>query len=158
MGLMRKLLLVFILVPALELALLIEIGSRLGILPTFLVLGLIGLLGAFVARRQGLGAIRAAQEQVQRGELPGGPIVDGVLILIAALLLMAPGFLTDILGFGLLFKSVRNRLKAHLADWFRRGVEERRIRVYAAGLGRSPFVSDRFPTAVHEETPPYKIH
>jgi UPF0716 protein FxsA len=154
---MRKLLLVFILVPALELALLIEIGSRIGTLATFLALGVSGLSGAFLARRQGLGAIRAAQEQVQRGELPAGPLVDGILILIAGLLLMAPGFLTDVLGFLLLFKSIRARVKTYLADQFRRGVEERRIRVYAAGLGHSPFVSDRYPAAP-EENPPYKIH
>ena len=154
---MRKLLLLFLLVPALELALLIEIGSRIGTVSTFVVLGLTGLLGAFLARRQGLGAIRAAQEQVQRGELPAGPIVDGILILIGALLLMTPGLLTDVFGFLLFFPSVRARLKTHLADQFRRGVEERRIRVYAAGLGRSPFVSERYPAAP-EEIPPYKIH
>jgi UPF0716 protein FxsA len=154
---MRKLLLLFILVPVLELALLIEVGSRLGTGPTLLVLGFTGLLGAFLARRQGLGALRAAQEQVQRGELPAGPMVDGILILVAALLLITPGFLTDVLGFTLLFGSVRNRLKAHLANEFRRGVEERRIRVYATELGRAPFASKSYPAA-GEEIPPYKIH
>jgi UPF0716 protein FxsA len=154
---MRKLLLFFILVPVLELALLIEVGSRLGTGPTLLLLGLTGLLGAFLARHQGLGALRAAQQQVQRGELPAGPIVDGILILVAALLLITPGLLTDVLGFVLLFGSVRNRLKAYLASEFRRGVEERRIRVYAAELGSAPFPPKSSPDA-GEEIPPYKIH
>ncbi len=153
---MRKLLLLFILVPALELALLIEIGSRLGTGWTLLLLALTGSLGAFLARRQGLSALRAAQEQMQRGELPAGPILDGILILVAGVLLITPGVLTDAFGFLLLFKSMRARIRAILADQFRRGVDERRIRVYGAEL-RSPFRAEGYPGRA-EETPPYKIH
>ncbi len=115
---MRKLLLLFILVPALELALLIEIGSHLGTGWTLLLLALTGSLGAFLARRQGLSALRAAQEQMQRGELPAGPILDGILILVAGVLLITPGVLTDAFGFLLLFKSIRARIRTILADQF----------------------------------------
>jgi UPF0716 protein FxsA len=154
---MRKLLLLFILAPALELALLIELGSRLGTAPTLLLLALTGFLGAFLARRQGLGAFRAAQEQMQKGELPAGPIVDGILILVAAILLITPGVLTDGLGFLLLVRGFRNRIKGFLMARFRRGIEERRIRVYSSGLGLSPLDSEIYPLET-EETPRYRFH
>ena len=154
---MRKLLLLFIVVPALELALLIELGSRLGTAPTLLLLALTGILGAFLARRQGLGALRAAQEHMQRGELPAGPIVDGILILVAAVLLITPGLLTDALGFLLLVRGFRDRVKSILVSRFRRGVEERRIRVYTSAIGRSPLDSEIY-TVEAAETPRYKFH
>jgi UPF0716 protein FxsA len=153
---MRKLLLLFILVPALELALLIELGGRLGTLPTLLLLVLTGLLGAYLARRQGLGALRAAQEQMQRGELPAGPIVDGILILVAAVLLITPGVLTDGLGFLLLVRGFRAG-QVDPGEPFRRGVEERRIHVYASGIGRSPLQSEIYPGEAGEASP-YKFH
>lgn len=154
---MRKLLLLFILVPALELALLIELGSRLGTAPTLLLLALTGILGAFLARRQGLGALRAAQEQMQRGELPAGPIVDGILILVAAVLLITPGVMTDALGFLLLVRGFRDRVKSILVSRFRRGVEERRIRVYTSGIGGPALDSEIYPLEA-EETPRYRLH
>ena len=154
---MRKLLLLFIVVPALELALLIELGSRLGTAPTLLLLALTGILGAFLARRQGLGALRAAQEHMQRGELPAGPIVDGILILVAAVLLITPGLLTDALGFLLLVRGFRDRVKSLLVSRFRRGVEDRRIRVYTSAIGRSPLDSEIY-TVEAAETPRYKFH
>jgi UPF0716 protein FxsA len=153
----RRLLPLFILVPALELVLLIEIGRRLGTAPTLLLLLFTGFLGAFVARRQGLGALRAAQEQMQRGELPAGPIADGILILVAAALLIAPGVLTDAFGFLLLLGSVRNRIKSLVVTKFRRGIEERRIRVYASGFERAPFDTEAYPVEIGE-TPPHRIH
>ena len=160
---MRKLLLLFIVVPALELALLIKLGSWIGAMPTLLLLVATGLLGAFFARQQGLAALRAAQEQMQRGELPAGPMVDGMLILVAAVLLITPGILTDALGFLLLVGGFRNRVKSILLSRFRRGVEERRIRVYASslgglgGIGRAPLDSEVFPVEPGG-TPRYKIH
>jgi UPF0716 protein FxsA len=154
---MRKLLLVFVLVPALELALLIELGGRLGTVPTLLLLAVTGFLGAILARRQGLGVLRAAQGQMQRGELPAGPILDGILILVAAVLLITPGVLTDALGFLLLLRSVRERVKSTLLARFRRGIEQRRIRIYSSGFGGSPLDTDIYPVEA-EETSRYKFH
>jgi UPF0716 protein FxsA len=154
---MGKLLLLFVLVPALELALLIEIGGHLGTVPTLLLLAFTGFLGAFLARRQGVGALRAARELMERGELPTDPIADGILILIGAILLITPGVLTDALGFLLLVGSVRDRVKSILLTRFRRGIEERRIRVYSSGFGRSPLDTDVYPVEA-EETSRYKFH
>jgi UPF0716 protein FxsA len=154
---MRKLLLLFILVPVVELAVLIELGSRLGTALTLMVLLIPGFVGVVLARSQGLSVLRAAHEKMQGGEVPAGSIADGMFILFAAALLITPGVLTDCLGFLLLVPAVRNRIKASLLSRFRRGVEEQRIRFYAAGLGRSP-VDPEVYSREADATPPYKIH
>jgi UPF0716 protein FxsA len=154
---MARLLLLFILVPIAELALLIEIGRWLGTVPTLLLLFATGFVGAFLARRQGLGAVNAARLQMQRGELPAGPLMDGVLILVAAIFLLTPGVLTDILGFLLLIGAVRKRIRSAVLSRVQRGIDERRIRVYAAGFGSSPVGTGLNPEEPGR-TPPYKIH
>lgn len=126
---MGRLLLLFILVPAVELAILIEIGSRLGTLPTLALIVLTGMLGAFLARRQGLGILRLAQEQMQRGQLPAGALADGIMILVAASLLVTPGVLTDAFGFLLLVPAFRRFVRRFLTERYRRAVEQNRIRV-----------------------------
>ena len=83
-GAMTKLLLLFISVPLLEMALLIEIGGRIGTLNTVGLIVLTGILGAALARRQGLGVLRQMQAETAEGRLPAGSIGDGVLILLAA--------------------------------------------------------------------------
>ena len=114
---MAKLLLLFIVVPTVELILLIKLGGLIGILPTIAVIVITGALGATLARWQGLGVLRKVQSELAGGGLPAGPLVDGVIILIAAALLMTPGFLTDIVGFLCLVPGFRTILKS--AAWKR---------------------------------------
>lgn len=134
---MARLLLLFIFVPAIELAILIEIGSHWGTIPTLALIVSTGALGAFLARVQGLSVLRAAQLQMERGELPAGSLADGVLILLAAALLVTPGVLTDVAGFLLLVPRVRTGIKGLVLRRFRRAVEDRRIQVNVAGFGDS---------------------
>jgi UPF0716 protein FxsA len=114
---MAKLLLLFIVVPAVELILLIKIGGMIGILTTIAVIVVTGALGASLARWQGLSVLRKVQGELASGGLPAGPMVDGVIILVAAALLMTPGFLTDIVGFLCLVPGFRAVLKS--AAWKR---------------------------------------
>jgi UPF0716 protein FxsA len=134
---MGKLLLLFIAVPAVELALLIEIGKYLGIVPTIALTFASGALGAVLARQQGLSVLRGAQSQIQRGEIPVGSMADGILILVAAALLITPGVVTDALGFFLLVPAVRNVVKSAVLRRLRRAVDEKRIHVHTAGFGFS---------------------
>jgi UPF0716 protein FxsA len=134
---MGKLLLLFIAVPVLELALLIEIGKYLGILPTIALMFGTGLLGAFLARRQGLTTLREARSKIEHGEIPVGSLVDGVLILIAAALLITPGVLTDALGFLLLLPPFRKKVMAALLRRLKRAADGGRLHVHAAGFGFS---------------------
>ena len=114
---MAKLLLLFIVVPAIELILLIKLGGMIGIFTTLAIIVITGALGATLARWQGLGVLMKVQSELSRGGLPASALVDGVIILIAAALLMTPGFLTDIVGFLCLVPGFRAILKS--AAWKR---------------------------------------
>ncbi len=126
---MGRLLLLFILVPAVELALLIELGRHIGALATFGLIVATGTLGAFLARLQGLGILRQMQRETAAGRLPAGSIVDGVIILLAAGLLITPGILTDAVGFLCLMPAFRQVLKGILWRRLKRAVQEGRVSV-----------------------------
>ncbi len=111
------LLLLFTGVPMLELALLIEVGRAIGLLPTLaLVLGT-GATGAWLARWQGVRALRAVQQEMASGRVPGESLLDGLLILVGAVLLITPGVLTDLVGLSLLIPVTRHALRALVRRW-----------------------------------------
>ena len=117
---MGRLLLLFILVPAVELAVLIEIGKRIGTLTTLALIVVTGILGAALARRQGLGVLRAARAEAAAGRLPAASLVDGVIILLAGAVLITPGVLTDIFGFLCLIPISRGWIKTLVWRWLKR--------------------------------------
>jgi UPF0716 protein FxsA len=118
-----RLFLLFITVPLIELFLFLVIGQKIGILPTFAIILLTGVLGAGLARSQGLKVLAKYQQSIAQGKLPHEAVIDGLLILIAGALLLTPGFLTDTMGFLLLAPPVRQmvraRLEASLRERFR---------------------------------------
>ena len=134
---MLRLLLLFIGVPIIELALLIEIGRYIGTLPTLALIVATGLIGAALARRQGLQVLAKIRAEIDQGRLPAGSLLDGVMILVAAAVLMTPGVLTDALGFFCLVPATRRWLKKTLRDRLESGIREGRIRVVVdvAGVG-----------------------
>jgi UPF0716 protein FxsA len=114
------LLLLFVLVPAVELALLIEVGRHLGVLATVaLILGT-GVAGAALARAQGVRAFRRVRETLRSGGFPGEELLDSALILAGGLLLLAPGLITDLVGLAALVPGTRRLLKACLKRFLRR--------------------------------------
>lgn len=96
---MWKLLLAFTLIPAIELFLLLQIGSWLGPLPTFLIIVITGTAGAWLAKREGLGVLTSLQAELAQGLPPGSRLAEGFLVLVGGLLLLTPGVLTDLAGF-----------------------------------------------------------
>ncbi|GAE34115.1 FxsA family protein [Halalkalibacter akibai] len=114
----RLLLLLIIIVPALEIAVLILSGNVLGVWPTILLIIATGVLGAWLAKKEGLQAIRLAQLQAQQGQLPSGVLLDGICILIGGVVLLTPGFITDAIGFFLLIPKTRTYAKALLLKLF----------------------------------------
>lgn len=126
---MGKILLLFILVPVLELAILIWIGQLVGVFVTLAIIGVTGALGAFLARRQGLSVMRKMQDEIAAGCLPAGTIVDGVIILLAGAMLITPGILTDAFGFLCLIPVSRNILKTVIRRRIERAVCEKRVHV-----------------------------
>ena len=135
---MAKLLLLFVLVPATELALLIEVGSRIGTATTLLVIVVTGALGASLAARQGLGVLQEIQRGTAEGRMPGGAIVDGLLILVAGVVLMTPGFLTDVAGFLCLIPATRRAIKRVVRRRLERAAREGRARIVVDVRPASP--------------------
>jgi UPF0716 protein FxsA len=121
---MGKLLLLFIVVPIVELILLIQLGGLIGTLATIGLIVVTGALGASLARWQGLSVLRQIQSEVAGGRLPAGSLVDGVIILMAAALLVTPGLLTDVFGFLCLVPGFRGVVKRMLRKRLERAVTD----------------------------------
>jgi UPF0716 protein FxsA len=101
------LLLIFILVPIIEIGLFIQVGGWIGLWPTLAIVVGMAFLGSWLLRNQGLRAIGDLQRSAQEFRDPTGPIAHGALIMFAGLLLLTPGFFTDIIGLLLLVPAVR---------------------------------------------------
>ncbi len=109
-----KLFLAFTIIPVLELYILIEVGSYLGALNTIMVVIVTGFVGAYLARLQGFQTMNRVRESLNRGEMPTEGLIDALLILLAGIVLLTPGFLTDIAGLLILLPQTRNRFKGWL--------------------------------------------
>lgn len=127
------LLAIFIIVPLLELWVIIEVGSRIGVLPTLLSLVAISIAGAALAKHQGYRVIMRIQDEVRNGEIPGDSLIDGALVLAGALLLLTPGFLTDIAGLLLLIPPTRLPFRAWLKRRLKRAAEKRTVIFWGRG-------------------------
>jgi len=127
---MPWLLLLFVVLPAVELALLIEVGSRIGTASTLGLIAATGVVGAALARRQGLQVLQRLQHETQAGQMPAGPLLDGVLILVAGALLVTPGILTDAFGFLCLVPAFRRLVKAGMRRRLERAIREGRAHVH----------------------------
>ncbi|MEK4375177.1 FxsA family protein [Bacillus sp. FSL L8-0215] len=112
-------LLLLILFPAVEISLFLISSKIIGILPTMLLIVLTSALGAYFARKQGIEAFQKVQRDLQYGKMPGGAIVDGFCILIGGLLLLIPGFLSDLFGALLLIPVTRKGIKPLFERWLR---------------------------------------
>ncbi len=109
-----RLLLLFLALPLIELFFFLLIGQEIGIIATFGIILLTGVLGATLARRQGLKTLAKYREAVAAGRLPHEAVVDGLLIFAAGTLLLTPGFFTDTIGFLLLVPGVRGLVRKRL--------------------------------------------
>ena len=112
----RRLVLLFLAVPIVELAVLIQLGRLIGLWPTLAVIAITGMLGAMLASREGLRAWHAFQTEMAQGRMPGRPILDGLSIFAGGALLLTPGLLTDVLGFALLARPTRRWIQNRLVD------------------------------------------
>lgn len=153
---MGNLFLLFVVLPAVELVLLIEIGSRIGSLTTILLIVVTGAVGATLVRLQGLGVLGQVQREMQRGELPADAIFDGVILVVAGALLVTPGVLTDAFGFLCLVPAFRALLKSAAARRMERAVREGRVHVVYAegGRPRPPWPHEPRTRPVEPERPP----
>lgn len=115
--LFRILVVLFILVPAIELWGLIQVGKVIGGWTTVALVIFTSVLGAWLAKQQGLQVIRLIQLQLSRGQMPTDALFDGAMILAGAILLLTPGFFSDILGLVLLIPYTRMIIRHFLKRW-----------------------------------------
>jgi len=124
--------LLFLLVPLLEIYLLLEVGSVIGVAWTVFAVVFTAVLGAALVRYQGFSTVNRMRAHLEQGELPAMELFEGVFLLVAGALLLTPGFFTDAIGFACLTPPFRRAVIQHL---LRRGT----IRYGAAGpSGRRP--------------------
>ncbi|HUT91587.1 MAG TPA: FxsA family protein [Thermoguttaceae bacterium] len=113
-----RLFLLFTLIPLVELALLFWIAQHTGWLFTLSLVIVTGVVGAWLARQEGLRCWLEVQRQLAEGKLPAEPLLDGLMILVAGALLITPGVLTDLVGFALLVPPIRRLVRRHLSARF----------------------------------------
>ncbi|MBW2523450.1 MAG: FxsA family protein [Deltaproteobacteria bacterium] len=136
---MAKLVVLFTLVPLVELYLLLLLGGLLGFWPTVALVLLTALVGAWLAKREGLRVLRQWQQSLSRGQMPEEGVLGGVLLLVGGVLLVTPGVLTDVVGLALLAPVSRG----WVARWLRpkiearlnRGIESGAVTVVDLGAG-----------------------
>jgi len=105
-----RLLLLFVFLPMIELYLLIMLGARIGPMPTIGLIVLTGVIGATLARQQGLSTLAKIQNELKQGRAPTQELVEGAMIVVGGLVLLTPGILTDIFGFAMMIPGVRRSL------------------------------------------------
>lgn len=103
--------LLFTLLPALELAILIKVGAHIGAINTMMIIVVTGVTGAYLARFQGFLVLNKIQTSLNQGIMPSSDLMDGLMILVGGIVLLTPGFVTDILGLFLLIPFTRNLIK-----------------------------------------------
>jgi UPF0716 protein FxsA len=121
-------LIALIVVPIAELAVLIQVGSEIGVWWTIALLLAVSFVGSWLVKREGLGLWASANRELAAGRMPTKQLLDGILVLFAGALLLTPGFLTDIVGILLLLPPTRAVLRRVLRARF-----ERRMTIVALG-------------------------
>ncbi|MGF1726365.1 FxsA family protein [Photobacterium nomapromontoriensis] len=142
------LLFLFIVVPIVEIALFIQVGGFLGLWPTVGLVLVTAVVGASLVRSQGIATLMSVQNRLQQGELPAQQIVEGVMLAVAGVLLLTPGFMTDAMGMLILLPAPRAMLAKQLM---------RRVKVqgmasgsgFSGGFGQGPDFGQQGPFNHH---------
>jgi len=103
-------------VPFIEIYLLLEVGSVLGVFPTLIVIVFTAVLGTTLFRAQGFITWKRVQESFAKGEIPAYEMIEGPILLVGALLLITPGFFSDILGFACLVPPIRKTIARYVIE------------------------------------------
>ena len=123
---MNPILLTIILVPVIEIYLLIKIGSQIGAISTILLIFATAIIGIYYAKYEGLNTLKSGFAQLRKNETPAYEVISGAAIAFAALLLILPGFATDILGFILIFPVSLKFIFNRISNKFRQKKNEKK--------------------------------
>ena len=116
---MNSIILAIIVIPVLEIYLLIKIGSQIGAITTILLIFTTAIIGIYYAKYEGLNTLRSGFSQLSKNETPAYEVISGAAIAFAAMLLIIPGFLTDLLGFLLIFPITRKIIFSNFTKKFK---------------------------------------
>jgi len=123
------LLMSIVVLPILEIYILIESGRLIGVWPTVLLVIVTGIAGSWLMRHQGLELLRRIQMELAAGRLPAGALLDGALILVGGVLLLTPGFCTDLTGFTMLVPTSRRLWRKGLELWLAKQMATGRLTI-----------------------------
>ncbi len=155
---MVPLVVLLLVLPIAELYVIVQVSGQIGFANTLGIMVLVALAGAWLIRHQGAATWQRFNRQVARGQVPTRELLDGVCIVLAGLLLITPGFLTDVVGLVLLAPPTRALARTVLVRWARRARGVGRIRVIRAEYDRSttaePGFTDTTATEVRGELDP----
>jgi len=127
---MKWLLLLFIIIPAVEIGVFIVAGQTIGGFATVALIIATGILGAYLAKRQGLEVWKRVQDQISHGIPPGDALLEGLCVLAGGIMLLSPGFITDLAGLFLLLPPTRKLCKPILYKLFKQWASRRQIFIY----------------------------
>tara|TARA_Y100000768_G_scaffold364891_1_gene325726 strand:+ start:354 stop:785 length:432 start_codon:yes stop_codon:yes gene_type:complete len=130
---MNSILLAIILIPVIEIYLLIKIGSQIGAISTILLIFTTAIMGIYYAKYEGLNTLKSGFLQLTKNEIPAFEVISGAAIAFAALLLIIPGFATDIIGFLLIFPLSRNLILRKFAKKFKNKNQEKDVNNFIDG-------------------------
>ena len=122
---MNSIFLAILLVPAIEIYLLIKIGSQIGAITTILLIFTTAIVGVYYAKYEGLNTLKSGFLQLRKNEYPTYEVISGAAIAFAALLLIIPGFATDIIGFLLIFPITRKLFLKKISTKFGKNKKEK---------------------------------
>jgi UPF0716 protein FxsA len=130
---LARLVLLFILLPILDLTLLIRLGGSIGFWPTLALVLLTGAAGAALARAEGVRVLGMVQSELAAGRVPGSALLDGVAILAGGVLLLTPGFITDVIGLILLLPPTRRWVQGGMRRWLEDQLASGRVQLRTMG-------------------------
>jgi len=139
---MNSILLSIILIPVIEIFLLIKIGSQIGAITTILLIFATAIVGVYYAKYEGLNTLKSGFEQISKNKAPTYEMITGAAIAFAALLLIIPGFATDVIGFLIIFPLSRNFLLEKFFSKFKNKERE---------TGRNSFIDGDFEDIEDED-------
>jgi len=166
MSIFGRLALLFVVVPLLELALLIQMGRMVGFWPTIALVVFTGVTGAWLAHAEGLRTMWKLRDDVANGRVPGQAIMDGMAVLAGGALLLTPGIITDVIGFGLLFPATRHAMQKRIMTRLERSIQEGAVQVRMAEgeiwtspdpMSRSGPMSSSDPTSSSDPISPSRL-
>lgn len=134
-----RILLILLITPIVELALLLQVGQWIGFWPTIGLIVVTALAGSVLLKQQGLSVWRQLQQRLGMGDLPGTQIVDGVIVLMSGALLVTPGVLTDVAGFAGLIPLTRAPIRRLIMKRFQRSVAQGSMQMRFGSFGSAVF-------------------